>query len=70
MAEIGAIIAEKRKALNLSQATLGRKLDCTSQAVTQWESGKNTPSVPMLVALADVFGCSVDELLGRERKGA
>lgn len=68
MAEIGAIIAEKRKALNLSQTMLGRKLDCTAQAVTQWESGKNTPSVQMLVALADVFGCSVDELLGR--KGA
>lgn len=58
-------IREYRKQRKWTQEELARRLAVERSAVAKWESGKSQPQAARLVALAEVFGCSVDELLGR-----
>jgi transcriptional regulator with XRE-family HTH domain len=56
---------------DLSQDELAEKLGVSSASIRQWESGTTRPSASNLLAMSDLFQCSVDYLLGRtdERKG-
>ena len=64
---IGNNIRLRRKLMGLSQEALADRVDVQSQNSGHlWESGKYCPSAFFLCQLADVFECSVDELLGRE----
>ena len=51
----------------MTREVLAEKLNVTSQAVSKWETDNSYPDITILVKLADIFGCSVDELLGREK---
>lgn len=64
---VGERIRELRVAAGWSQAELAKKISVTRPTVTQWENG-STKNVrdENLVALARVFGISVDELLTGE----
>lgn len=42
---------------------VSRALDVSPAAVYQWERGETKPSTPNLVKLAELYGCTVDELL-------
>lgn len=61
----GKRIASERKKLGLSQAELAKKLNVSQTAIAKQETGKNYPSIELLEDYADLFGCSVDYLLGR-----
>lgn len=61
---IGARIRAQREALGLSQAELARRVYVSRQTVGNWESGRTLADVQSLVFLANVFGVSVDELVG------
>ena len=50
----------------LTQQQLADLMDVTRQAVTRWESGTVEPSTENLVTLAQIFDCSVDELVGND----
>lgn len=50
-----------------TQAELAERLGITSQAVTFWERGHNTPRPSTLQQVAAIFGTTVDALLGDER---
>ena len=63
---IGNNIARLRKEKGLTQAELGDILGVSNQAVSKWESGMTMPDVLLLPALADVFGCYIDELFQRQ----
>ena len=64
---VGRLIAQRRKALGLSQAELAGRLHVTDKAVSKWETGRGMPAVDSLEPLAEVLGLSVSELLsGRE----
>lgn len=63
---MGKRIMANRKRLGLTQDQLAEKLGVTAQAVSKWENDLSCPDIAMLPALADIFGVSVDELLGRE----
>lgn len=63
--DIGARIREARKSAKLTQQELARKLGVSRTTVTMWETEKNTPPTRMLPAIAEIMGCSVDELLFR-----
>lgn len=52
-----------RKQSNLTQADLAEKLNVSRQAVSRWEMGTAKPEVDTLVAISDLFGVSLDELL-------
>lgn len=58
-------IREYRKQRKWTQDELAKRIGVERSAVAKWESGKSQPQAARFVALAEVFGCSVDELLGR-----
>ncbi len=61
--QIGENIAAYRKRAGLTQAGLGEKLNYSDKAVSKWERGESVPDVLTLVALADQFGITVNDLL-------
>ena len=62
---IGQKILELRKQKGIKQEDLAAELGVTAAAVSKWENGYTLPDILMLCALADYFGVSTDELLGR-----
>lgn len=62
--ELGKKIAKLRTEKGISQEKLAEMLDVTRQAVTKWENGKSNPDTENLIRLAEIFGCSLDELCG------
>ncbi len=48
----------------MSQEYLAEQLGVTRQAVSKWESGASEPSTANLLALAKLYGISLDELVG------
>ena len=50
--------------LGLCQKTFADALHVSKQVVSLWELGRQNPSVPVLIDMAKLFGCSVDYLLG------
>lgn len=63
---IGTIIMRLRKEHGMTQEQLANALGITFQAVSKWENGMSSPDLSTLPLLADLFGVSVDALLGRE----
>ena len=64
---IGNYIAEKRKSYCWTQRQLARQLNVTHQAVSRWEQGLALPDIETLVAMARLFGITVDMLLNPEK---
>ena len=50
----------------MSQVDFAKLIGVTKQCVSNWESDNVLPSIDMLVKMADIFGVSTDQLLGRE----
>lgn len=62
---IGLRIKELRKQRKLTQKQLADRINVDCSAVTKWETGKANPDFEKQQLLADIFGVSVDYLLGR-----
>ena len=58
------ILKSHRTARHMSQEYLAEQLGVTRQAVSKWESGTSEPSTANLLALAKLYGISLDELVG------
>lgn len=69
MKTVGEIIKEKRLELGLSQRKMAEELGVTSATISHWEHDINTPNILLAWDIADYFGCSLDELCGREYGG-
>lgn len=52
-----------RMKAGLTQKKVAELLGVTAGAVCQWEKGMNKPRLDKLVKLADLCGCTVDELI-------
>ncbi len=65
---LGKRIVHHRKQLRLTQDQLAEKLGVTAQAVSKWENDQSCPDITMLPRLAEIFGISVDALLGVENQ--
>lgn len=52
-----------RKARNLTQDDLARRLGVGRTTVTMWETGQNRPRTADLTAIAEALGCDVNELV-------
>lgn len=61
-------ITEARKARNLSQRDFAERLEVHQTYISQLERGLKLPSLDVLDRMADVLDCSVDTLLGRDKK--
>lgn len=53
----------------MSQRELAKRLNLTPGCVAKWELGLSAPTVKNLLALADLFGCTLDAIFGREPPG-
>ena len=62
--KVGKIIARKRKERNMTQLALADRLGVSFQAVSNWERGNSMPDISKLPELAELFECSIEELLG------
>lgn len=62
---LGKNILELRKQKNVTQDEMAAELGVTAAAVSKWENNYTLPDILMLCALADYFGVTTDELLGR-----
>lgn len=65
--KVGRIISQKRKEHNMTQMQLADALGISFQAVSNWERGNSMPDISKLPELAELFGCSIEELLGGGR---
>lgn len=57
------LLAEK----GLSQSALGREIHLSQSAISAWLCKTKEPSIESLWILADYFGCTIDQLVGREK---
>ena len=42
---------------------MAEKIHVSRQSVSKWETGKNYPSIEIIIHLSDLFGITIDELL-------
>jgi transcriptional regulator with XRE-family HTH domain len=56
-------LVDRRKAAGLSQEVLAAQLGVSRQAVSKWERSESSPDTDNLIALAALYGVSLDELL-------
>lgn len=61
--EIAERLAARRRLAGLSQEALAEKLGVSRQAVSKWERSESSPDTDNLIALAKLYGVSLDELL-------
>ncbi len=63
---LGERLKMYRTQKGLSQEKIAEMLDVSRQAVTKWETGQTTPSSDNLIALANLYDVSLDELIGKK----
>jgi len=54
-----------RKNFGLTQENVAKMLGVANSTYAQYESGARSPNIVMLKKLADLFQCTIDELVGR-----
>ncbi|MBR3805596.1 MAG: helix-turn-helix transcriptional regulator [Clostridia bacterium] len=62
---LGERLKMYRRQTGLSQEKIAEMLGVSRQAVTKWELGQTTPSSDNLIALANLYDVSLDELIGK-----
>ncbi len=58
-------LKDLRRKKGLTQADLAVKLGVTQSLVAMWERGAVMPSAAKLPEIADMLGCTIDQLYGR-----
>ena len=56
-------IKKAREKSGLTQQDLAKTLDIDQSTVCLWETGKTQPRAKLLPSIAEILGCTVDELL-------
>lgn len=64
--KFGDILKQKREERRMTQNDLAERLGVSRQNVCNYETGYKTPPLRVVVAAADVFRCSTDEMIGRK----
>ncbi len=62
---IGTVIRDRRRAMDLTQEQVADRLGVTCQSVSRWENGATYPDIEFLPDLADLLEVSLDEMMGR-----
>jgi len=62
------VIYELRTKNGMSQDELAEKVFVTRQAVSRWENGETVPNTETLKLLSELFGVSINTLLGAPRQ--
>lgn len=64
----GEFFKYQREQAGLSQLQLAQKIGTSHQNISRWENGDVLPSIDHCVKLADFYGITLDELVGRDIK--
>lgn len=59
---LGENIRRFRKKMKMTQEELADKIGVSFQAVSKWENAQSAPDISLLPLLAEVFGCTIDDL--------
>lgn len=62
---LGEVLKEQRISKNVTQEFVAETLGVSRQAVSKWENGISDPSTSNLIAIAKLYGTTVEELLKR-----
>jgi transcriptional regulator with XRE-family HTH domain len=65
MLDIGSKIINLRKKANISQSELAKRVSVSRTIIGNYERNENTPSVDILLKIANEFDVSVDFLIGQ-----
>lgn len=60
---LGQQLKQQRLAHHLSQTQLAAELHLSRQSISKWENGTALPSFANVVAISDLFGLTLDELI-------
>lgn len=60
-------IRELREEAQMTQKQLADRISNMQRNVSNWEQGVSEPDLQTVVAIADIFNVSLDELFGREQ---
>lgn len=67
---LGERLQQKRAGLKISQKEAAGVIGVSASIISNYESGERTPSVENLMALANLYKCSTDYLLGLEKNSS
>lgn len=67
MMNFGEEFKYHRQKANLSQQELAKLIHTSQQNISRWEKNEVEPSISFCVILADFYGITVDELIGRSQ---
>lgn len=68
MLHYGEALKYQREMSGLTQFELSQKIAVSPQSISRWEVGNVSPCLYCCVQLADFYGITLDELIGREVK--
>ena len=60
---IGGLISALRKEKGMTQKELADQLHVSDRTVSKWERGAGLPDPSIMIALADILGITVNELV-------
>ncbi|MBR6052046.1 MAG: helix-turn-helix domain-containing protein [Clostridia bacterium] len=66
METFGQRFGRFRRAKGLTQEDVAEKLNISPQAVSKWENDLTSPDISVLAEISEMFGVTLDELLGKE----
>lgn len=66
MINYGESLKYQREIHGLSQNQLAKLTKISQQSISYWETNTGLPSIDLLVKLADFYGITLDELIGRK----
>lgn len=65
--KIAENMVKLRKSHKLTQLELAEKLNYSDKAVSKWEKGESMPGIEVFYKLSQIYGVSVDYILGNEK---
>ncbi len=63
---LGETIYRLRTERNMSQGDLADALEVSRQSVSKWENGNAVPDLEKLIKISELFGITLDALVGRD----
>ena len=59
-------IKQLREAAGMKQSELADRMNVRPPTVFKWDNGMANPTIANLIQLAEIFGVSLDEVVGRK----
>lgn len=70
MKNYGEILKEHRLAQGVTLKDVENATGISNQNLSRWERGEVLPNIDFCVQLADFYGVTLDELVGRDSRGS